>query len=109
LYVTIDPPYASGSSAWGINNLGQIVGQYHTGDETHGFLLRKGVYTTLHRPGSTTTVAYGINDHGEVVGWYDEGKKLLEASFFTPAPTRRLRGRTSVASSCTESTTRVKL
>jgi probable HAF family extracellular repeat protein len=52
----------------GINNSGQIVGQYGTGSATNGFILENGTYTSLTYPGSIFTAASGINNAGQIVG-----------------------------------------
>jgi probable HAF family extracellular repeat protein len=66
-----------GTVAFGINDLGQIVGDYVASSQPspadglrHGFLLSQGTYTTLDPPGSTFTVAEGINNAGVIVGVY---------------------------------------
>jgi probable HAF family extracellular repeat protein len=67
-----------GTVAFGINDLGQIVGDYvdATDGNRHGFLLSHGAYTKpLDPPGATLTVAEGINDAGVIVGVY------LDANF----------------------------
>src|SRR5262249_49433851 len=57
--------------AQGINNAGQIVGQYENANVFHGFLLSGGTYTTLDGPSAINfTVANGINDAGQIVGFY---------------------------------------
>ena len=38
-FITIDAPGASTTDAYGINDAGQIVGSYNTGDGPQGFLL----------------------------------------------------------------------
>ena len=68
----IDVPGEPVSAAWGVNNLGQIVGRYFDGTTNHGFLLGGGKYTTLDPPGSTDTFALGINDTGQIVGDYTD-------------------------------------
>lgn len=55
------------SSADGINNSGQIVGQIGS----HGFLLSGGSYTTFDVPGSPFTQPLGINDAGHIVGVFN--------------------------------------
>jgi probable HAF family extracellular repeat protein len=66
-----DPVF--GTVAIGINDLGQIVGDYvdATDGNRHGFLLSQGTYTKpLDPPGSSLTVAEGINNAGVIVGFY---------------------------------------
>jgi uncharacterized membrane protein len=60
-----------GTVALGINDLGQIVGDYvDIGGNRHGFLLSQGAYTILDVPGAVLTVAQGINNAGMIVGLY---------------------------------------
>jgi hypothetical protein len=55
--------------AMGLNNRGQIVGQYtKVNGEIHGFLKDGDTYTEIAFPGEPNTVAYGINNSGEIVG-----------------------------------------
>jgi probable HAF family extracellular repeat protein len=84
-YTTLDPLGSTFTEAWGINDLGQVVGQYSSGGITHGFLLSDGVYTTLDVPGSTSTVAYGINDLGQISGTYQDAHGS-HAFLATPVP-----------------------
>src|SRR5512133_1513266 len=73
-YTTLDDPLASGSlgtNAVGINNAGQIVGEYSDGSGFHGFLLSGGTYTTLNDPlAPNFTETFGINSAGQIVGNY---------------------------------------
>jgi probable HAF family extracellular repeat protein len=69
-FTTLDDPSATfGTTASGINNMGQIVGQYgDSSGHAHGFLLSGGIYTTLDDPSATFgTTASGINDMGQIV------------------------------------------
>lgn len=58
------------SYAFGINNVGQVVGQsYRTGDLTAAAVLwTSGAITELGSLGGTLTWAYDINDSGQIVG-----------------------------------------
>ncbi len=57
------------TDAEGINNAGQIVGAFETGDgRVHGYLLSGGAFTTIDFPGALGTYAFGINKSGQVVG-----------------------------------------
>ncbi len=63
---------AKGTEAYGINDAGQIVGDYaDSSGAVHGFLYSGGSYTTLDDPSGTNgTIAHGINDAGQIVGYY---------------------------------------
>ncbi len=85
-YVDIPGPKSSiGSVAQGINDNGDIVGQYADTRGTHGFLLTKGKYTTLDVPGNFGgTVATGINDKGFIVVYWGDTKSSIESSIYDP-------------------------
>jgi hypothetical protein len=80
-YTTLDDPFASGgigTNAIGINNAGQIVGEYSDGAGIHGFLLGGGTYTALKDPSAPNfTEALGINSAGQIVGDYVPGGGFL--------------------------------
>ena len=63
-YTTLDDPNGSNTQAYGINNAGQIVGEY---DFAHGFLYSGGNYTTID-DGTVSTIAWGISGLGQIVG-----------------------------------------
>jgi hypothetical protein len=68
----------SATSAWDMNPLGAIVGNYRIGTGPgHGFLFENGVFTSIEYQGAglvgpTVTGAIGINVHGDLVGWYTD-------------------------------------
>ena len=71
-YRSFDVPFAGArdTEAFGVNNLGQIVGRYMKGHTIHGFLRQpNGAFSEIffgidvHRPRD-------INNHGDVVGRY---------------------------------------
>ena len=55
----------------GLNDLGQVVGQYQDSSGVwHGFLKEGDTYTTIDPPHSTYTYATGINNHGTIAGFW---------------------------------------
>lgn len=57
------------TTAFGINQAGDVVGYYETIDGNfHGFLLSGGVYTTIDCPGAQSTYALRINMDKQIVG-----------------------------------------
>jgi len=100
VFTTIDDPSAKPGTteAFGINNMGQIVGQFQDHSGLHGFLRSGGTLATVDDPsGSGLDVqALGINDAGQIVGLFDSIHGfLLSGGVFTtiddPAPRPRSR------------------
>ena len=59
------------TTALGLNNGGDIVGDYRGTDlKTHGYLLSGGTFTTIDPPGSLRTTARAINSSGDIVGFF---------------------------------------
>ncbi|HLJ98264.1 MAG TPA: PEP-CTERM sorting domain-containing protein [Gemmataceae bacterium] len=88
-FMTLSVPGASLTDAWGINNLGQVVGVYSNnlqGLPDHGFLYNDGTYTTFDVPGSISTEARGINDNGQIVGYYTDTAGNEHGFLATPTP-----------------------
>jgi uncharacterized membrane protein len=86
VFTQIDPPGVV--AAYGINNRGQIVGQFFDGGSTHGFLLDDDAFTQIDFPGATATQAGRINNRGRIVGHFlDAGqgvhRYLLANGVFT--------------------------
>src|SRR3989442_14982645 len=70
-FTTIEFPGATLTNAFGINNRGDIVGNYLNADKSdHGFLLSGGQYSTIDFPVATITAADTINTRGDVGGCY---------------------------------------
>ena len=64
-------PGAIITQAFGVNNLGVIVGTFwDLSFQEHGFTLDNGVFSQFDAPGSTATFGMGINDNGDIVGYY---------------------------------------
>jgi hypothetical protein len=67
-----------GANPAGINDAGQIVGNYGN----VGFVDTGGVFTTISFPGSTQSDASGINDLGQITGDYCTGPTILACHGF---------------------------
>jgi probable HAF family extracellular repeat protein len=63
-------PGYSYTVAWGLNDLGQVVGDSQGSNNSRvGFIYKNGAFTALVDDGQPT-FARSINDHGDVVGGY---------------------------------------
>jgi uncharacterized membrane protein len=71
-FTTIQIPGARQVQALGINDRGQIVGDYLAADgTTHGYLRDHGQITTVDGPaGAAGATVFDINDPGQMVGLY---------------------------------------
>jgi uncharacterized membrane protein len=75
-FKTINPFNSVETSARGINDAGDVVGDFAdaalsaAGSES-GFLRHNGKYTKINFPGAVDTDANGINEEGDIVGTYD--------------------------------------
>jgi len=78
-YTSIDFPGAMQTSAAGINDSDQVVGNYEDNSGAyHGFLWSAGQFTSIDFPSApggavSGTVAMGINNTGQIVGYYFGG------------------------------------
>lgn len=79
---TVAFPGAS-TMARGINDIGQIVGQYSGPTGLNGYLYSGGSFTTFDVPGATQTLLTGINDSGEIVGRYSTATGAEEAFLYS--------------------------
>lgn len=71
-YTQIDVPGSLFTVCQGINQAGDVVGQYEDSHGSyHGFILADGVYSTIDYPGANGSGLYGINDFGKIVGVAD--------------------------------------
>jgi hypothetical protein len=77
-YKSVDFPKVPEQSAFGVNDSGQMVGEYlDSSGVYHGWELNGGKFTTIDVPffaGATGTGTNGINDSGEIAGgWNGSG------------------------------------
>jgi probable HAF family extracellular repeat protein len=84
------PSSNDATSAYSINNRGQVVGFYDTCcvEELGGFLLSNDTFKQINAPTGINTFANGINDLDDIVGWsttsgFSHGF-LYNGSTFTP-------------------------
>ena len=68
--IRIDAPRAVYTQGFGLNDLGQVVGEFQDPDGLHAFRWDRGRFTTLDFPGAVATSALGINNRGQIVGIY---------------------------------------
>jgi hypothetical protein len=85
---TLRFPGSSFTQALGLNNEGQVVGDYVDGNGVmHGFLFDGMNYFSIDPPGSTATTINGINDQGQIVGFFvDPGNTIGFEANPTPEP-----------------------
>ncbi len=71
-YKNVTFPKDPEQCAFGVNDAGQIVGEYvDSSGVYHGWELKGTKFTTIDVPGATGTGANGINDSGEIAGGWD--------------------------------------
>ena len=58
--------------ARGINNAGDVVGYNGEAGHMHGFIVKDGVSTAIDAPGAVETQAFGINEVGQIAGTYTD-------------------------------------
>lgn len=72
---TIDYPGAYNTICYGINNSGEVVGQYvDTEGFYYAFEYENGTYTIMDPPGATYAGAGAINNLGEIAGVYTDAE-----------------------------------
>jgi uncharacterized membrane protein len=70
-FTTIDFPGSVATTAFGVNEGGEIVGSYRDpSSRTHGFVKSGDLFRPINYPGAIFTDARGISPAGEVVGSY---------------------------------------
>ena len=68
---TLDVPGATWVEPHGINNNGDVVGEYSDANGQYGFVrFANGQIVTINSPLGTWAIATGINNAGDVVGAY---------------------------------------
>src|ERR1041385_1959145 len=72
VFFTFDPPGSVTTTVQGINNSGQLVGNFSDAAGSHAFLRIGAAYTTFAVPGASQTFAAGINNVGQITGQYTD-------------------------------------
>lgn len=76
------------SRAFGINNAGEVVGQFDSSSgNTHAFLYSNGAFSDLGTLGGPSSAAFAINNNGVIVGTsqsYQGNGGLVQAFVYTP-------------------------
>jgi probable HAF family extracellular repeat protein len=69
VYTPINFPLATSTSAWGINDGGEIAGFYtDSAGLTHGFVYADGAFSTVDVAGAHGTQLTRIKNGGEITG-----------------------------------------
>jgi chitinase len=84
----IDVPGANLTEGTGINDRGQLVGDYRdSSNKFHGFLYDDGLFVDIDFPGSSSTGLDAINNRGQIVGFSNNGSLrhafLYDSGLFT--------------------------
>jgi hypothetical protein len=106
-FTRIDVPGATGTIPLGINDIGQIVGNYQDEvDRSHGFLRQGETFITIDFPGAPNTLLSCINTHGQIVGLTIGQSRAEQHGFLaTPIPqstAAQLRADTAAAAGLSE-------
>ncbi len=82
---TVNDPAAQNFTApSGLNDSGEVVGNYLANGSLHGFIDSDGHYTTLDDSlGVNGTQAYGINNAGQIVGYYLDADSITHGFFYS--------------------------
>lgn len=86
-FTSVEFPGAVETWAEGINNTGDIVGEYlDSKGAAHGFTLISGSYATIDFPHAAGTVANEINDGGQITGYYAGQDSTVDLQGFLATP-----------------------
>ena len=74
-FSNIDVPFATSTFPIGINDRGEIVGNYlDRAQIVHGFLYSQGVFNNIDLVGASNTLPARIKNGGQIVGSYTDFK-----------------------------------
>src|ERR1700687_2319021 len=73
VYSTLTVPGSTGTVAFAVNSLGQIVGGYVDNSSViHGFVDTAGAFTQVDFPGAVATVVTDMNTAGDMAGYWQD-------------------------------------
>jgi uncharacterized membrane protein len=88
VFTKFDVPGASFTFGLGINDWGQVVGEFEdSADANHGFVDTNGHFTTVDDPKAFPgigTEPLAINDLDQIAGWYYDAQYNIHAFLATP-------------------------
>ena len=71
MFTSINFPLATSTTAYGINDTGEIAGFYSDGaGKSHGFIYAGGAFSTVDVAGAGSTLLTRIKNEGAVTGVY---------------------------------------
>lgn len=80
-FTRLDFPGSRSSQALGINDRGQVVGEYKdAAGRFHGYVWERGRFTTIDVPGATATTAFDINDGGQILFRYSDDRSPVRGA-----------------------------
>jgi hypothetical protein len=84
---TVNFPGAMSTQALGLNNKGDVVGDFvDSMGVMHGFVFDGTNYTEVDAPNSTSTTINGINDKGQIVGFFTDANQNTIGFVGDPIP-----------------------
>jgi hypothetical protein len=81
-YTTLDVPGAADTYPTGVNNAGDIVGEYiDSSGNYHGFSRLGAVLKTIDYPGAVYSAVFAVNEQGIMAGTYGDGAANIYEGF----------------------------
>ena len=78
-------PGATFTEAWGINDSGEIVGDYiDAASVQHGFVDIGGSFTSVDVPGASSILIKDVNNQGQIVGFSIDNANHIVGFVGTP-------------------------
>ena len=95
VFTTIDIPtsmvvqglYPTVTDVSGINNAGELVGDYNDLNGGHIFIDNNGAFNVVDAPGLSTALPRAINDAGQIAGYYFDAQNQRHTFLASPTAT----------------------